>query len=143
MLPGSIASWRREAGLLVLVAAAYYGAARLGLLMQLPGTNSSPVWPPSSIGLAAVLVFGLRVWPAIAVGAFLANLLTLPDTRAGFLAAIAIAVGNSLEHVVALVLIRRLVPSVIPFDRAQDVFRFLAIAAIAFLVAITTGTNAL
>src|SRR5436309_8971863 len=91
------------------VAVAYYAGSRLGLLMQLPGTNASPVWPPAGIGLAAVLLFGLRVWPGITLGAFLANLLTLPSTWAGFMASSSIAVGNTLEHVVALVLLRRLV----------------------------------
>src|SRR2546425_12663092 len=100
------------------VGVAYYAGARLGLWMQLPGTNASPVWPPSGIGLAAVLLFGLRVWPGIALGAFLANLLTLPGTPAGFLAAAVIGVGNTLEHIVALLLIRSLVPSSSPFDRA-------------------------
>src|SRR2546426_12634745 len=84
------------------VAVAYYAGARLGLLIQLPGTNASPVWPPSGIGLAVVLVFGLRVWPGITIGAFLANLLTLPSTSVGFVASTLIAVGNTLEHVVAL-----------------------------------------
>src|SRR5438309_1158190 len=82
------------------LAATYFGAARLGLMLQLSGTNASPVWPPSGIGLAAVLLFGLRAWPGIALGAFLANLLTLPPTTAGLSAAGAIAVGNTLEQVV-------------------------------------------
>ena len=79
-------SWAEVA----LVALAYYAAARLGLLLQLPGTNASPVWPPSGIGLAALMMFGLRVWPGIMLGAFLANLLTLPSTPAGVLASSAI-----------------------------------------------------
>src|SRR5690348_17573149 len=103
------------------VALVYYAAARLGLLLQLPGTNASPVWPPSGIGLAAVLLFGLRFWPGIALGAFLANLHTLPPTQAGFLAAAAICVGNTLESVLAFLLLRRLVPAESPFDRPRDV----------------------
>ena len=62
-------SWAEMA----LVALVYYAAARLGLLLQLPGTNASPVWPPSGIGLAALMMFGLRVWPGIMLGAFLAT----------------------------------------------------------------------
>ena len=123
----------------VAVAAVYYGAARLGLLLQLPGTNASPVWPPSGIGLAAVLLFGLRVWPGIALGAFWANLLTLPSTPAGFLVAVAIAAGNTLEHVIARLLIGRLIPSLNPFERARDVFWFVVTGALACAVASTTG----
>ena len=126
-----------------LVAAAYYGAARLGLLMQLPGTNASPVWPPSGIGLAAVLLLGLRVWPGILIGAFLANLLTLPYTVPGCLASLGICVGNTLEPVCGLVLLRRLVPVGDPFERTPDVFRFFAIAAGACAVAATNGAASL
>src|SRR5947207_15983028 len=85
------------------VALAYYAAARLGLVLQLPGTNASPVWPPSGIGLAAVLAFGGRVWPGIYLGAFFANLVTLPEQglELRLLAASAISVGNTLEPIIA------------------------------------------
>ena len=126
-----------------LVALSYYATARLGLLLQLPGTNASPVWPPSGIGLAAVLIFGLRVWPGIAIAAFLANLLTLPHTPAGLLAAGAICLGNTLEQVVALLLIRRFVPAANPFERARDVFAFVVAALVACAVASTNGTTGL
>lgn len=126
-----------------LVALAYYGAARLGLLMQLRGTNASPVWPPSGIGLAAVLMLGLRVWPGILIGAFLANLLTLPHTLPGSLASIGICLGNTLEHVCALLLVRRWVPVGDPFERTPDVFRFFAIAAGTCALAATNGSTSL
>ena len=132
-------SWAEVAG----VALVYYAAARLGLLLQLPGTNASPVWPPSGIGLAALMMFGLRVWPGIMLGAFLANLLTLPSTPAGVLASSAICAGNTLEAVVALVLLRRFVPSSDPFDRARDVFKFVLTASLACAVASTGGTASL
>jgi two-component system, sensor histidine kinase and response regulator len=125
------------------VAGVYYLAARLGLLLQLPGTNASPVWPPSGIGLAAVLLFGLRVWPGILIGAFLANLMTLPLTGAGFLASAGICVGNTLEHVVALLLIRRLVGWESPFEHAAHVFRLIATAVVSSAVASTCGTASL
>jgi integral membrane sensor domain MASE1 len=147
MVAGSVTGSWRWACKLAFVAAAYYGAARLGLMLELPGTKASPVWPPSGIGLAAVLLFGLRICPAITAGAFLANLLTLPEeyagTPAGYLAASAIAVGNTLEHIVGVVLIRRLVRAESPFERANDIFRFVGIAAVSCAVASTNGTATL
>jgi PAS domain S-box-containing protein len=134
--------WRWAAGVMA-TALVYYGAARLGLLLQLPGTNASPFWPPSGIGLAAVLLLGLRVWPGILLGAFAANLLTLPATPAGFLASAAIGVGNTLEHVVALLLLRRLVPSLSPFDRARDVFWFVVTGGLSCAVASLNGATSL
>jgi integral membrane sensor domain MASE1 len=79
----SVAAWPRVLQV-AAVAVVYYAAARLGLTMQLPDTNASPVWPPSGIGFAAVMLTGYRVWPGIAVGAFLANLHTLPSTVDGW-----------------------------------------------------------
>ena len=125
------------------VGLAYYAAARLGLLLQLPGTNSSPVWPPSGIGLSALMVFGFRVWPGILVAAFLANLHTLPNTSAGILAASGIGLGNTLEQVIAFLLVRRLVPSTSPFDRSAEVFRFAVTACLACAVASTNGATTL
>src|SRR6266436_9651466 len=56
-----------------IVAILYYGAANLSLRLALEKTNASPVWPPSGIALAAVLLWGYRIWPGILLGAFLAN----------------------------------------------------------------------
>src|SRR5262249_26152235 len=137
-----LARWKWAAGVLG-VALVYYAAARLGLLLQLPGTNASPVWPPSGIGLAALLLFGLKVWPGILLGAFFANLLTLPDTAPGFLASCSIGVGNTLEQIVALLLLRWLVPSSSLFDRPGTVFRFVATAGLACAVASTNGATTL
>src|SRR4029079_19466072 len=92
-------TFRRHPTEMAAIGLSYYALARIGLLLQLPGTNATAVWPPSGIGLAAMLLFGLDVWPAIAVAAFFANVLTLPATSAGFIGAAAIAVGNTLEHV--------------------------------------------
>lgn len=125
------------------MAAVYYAAARLGLMLQLPGTNASPVWPPSGIGLAAILLFGPRLLPGIAMGAFLANLHTLPQTAGGFLAAGAICTGNTLEQVVAVLLLRQVASSTNPFERVRDVFSFVVVASVSSMVASTAGTTSL
>jgi PAS domain S-box-containing protein len=64
----------------------------------------TPVWAPSGIALAAMLVLGVRYWPAVALGAFLANV----TSDAPVAVAAGIAVGNSLEAVLGAVLVRRL-----------------------------------
>src|SRR5437588_2631436 len=48
------------------VAAAYYAAARLGLLAAVAQPVVSSAWPPSGVALAALLLLGLRLWPGIA-----------------------------------------------------------------------------
>src|SRR3974377_1026063 len=83
------------------LATAYYLAAILGLSMRFGRVSASPVWPPSGLALAAVLLLGYRVWPAVVLGAFLANL-TLPGFAAGrpvlaVAVGLGVAAGNTLE----------------------------------------------
>jgi signal transduction histidine kinase len=82
---------------------AYLLTARLGLSFDALGGIATTVWPPTGIALAAVVLGGVRLWPAIAAAAFVANLMSgIPVWGA-----LAIAAGNTLEAVVASVLLRR------------------------------------
>jgi hypothetical protein len=56
------------------VAALYYATGKLGLLQQLVRGQVTPLWPPTGIALAGLLLIGPRVWPGIALGAFLINI---------------------------------------------------------------------
>src|SRR2546425_10956244 len=74
------------------LAAVYLVAAKLGLMLAFVHASATAVWPPTGIALAAVLVFGDRVWVGIFVGAFLAN-----NAKAGSIAIeLAIAAGKTL-----------------------------------------------
>src|SRR4051812_18365808 len=76
----------------VLVSVGYFVAARLGLAVPFTTGNVSPVWPAAGIALASLLLLGYPVWPGIAMGAFLENLLSpIPH-----IAAAGLAVGNTL-----------------------------------------------
>jgi PAS domain S-box-containing protein len=87
----------------VVVIGAYVGAAKIGLDLDVAHGVITPVWAPSGIALASLLILGLRYWPAVAVGAFVANVTS--DSSAAVAAGI--AVGNTLEGVVGATLIRR------------------------------------
>src|SRR6478736_3920662 len=66
-----------------ITAAAYFVAGKFGLTLASVHTNVSPVWPPTGLALAAVLLFGIRVWPGVFLGALLVNLTTpIPVTVA-------------------------------------------------------------
>lgn len=129
----------REIAILAGIAVLYWAAARLGLLLAFEYKNVSPVWPPSGVALAALLLIGLRGWPAITVGAFLANYTTgLP-----FLTSALISGGNTLEALAgASVLL-----GVSRFDRTlgspRDVTRIVIAAAVSSSVAASTGVTAL
>jgi len=91
--------WRarvRYLATMLAVGLAYFVLAKLGLRLASINPSASPIWPPTGLALAAVLLGGLRVWPAIFVAAFAAN-----ATTAGTLTTSAlIALGNTLEGVV-------------------------------------------
>lgn len=89
-------SWR-YVGLVGIVALAYFLAAILGLSLASAHTNVSPVWPPTGIAIAALLIFGRRLWPAVLLGALAANLWTAVSVPV----AAGIAVGNTLEALAA------------------------------------------
>jgi MASE1 len=74
---------------LLLVAVAYYVAAKLGLRLALVGRNITPIWPPTGIAVVAFILLGRSVWPGVALAAFAVN---LPITTNG-LAAAATAAG--------------------------------------------------
>jgi len=116
------------------------------LRLALEKTNASPVWPPSGIALAAVLLLGYRVWPGILLGAFFANVVAFLANQAASARTIvvvssAIGLGNTLEAVVAAYLLQRWVGARSPFDRAQDVFRFTAAALLACCVAASVSAT--
>src|SRR5262249_16947297 len=119
----------------LVVVAAYVGAARVGLELSVAHGVITPVWPPTGIALAALLLLGPRFWPAIALGAFIAN---ATSGDASIPVAAAIAVGNTLEAVVAVSLLRR-VDFRSTFERAGDVLWFTVIAA--FLCTAISATN--
>ncbi|HMA42967.1 MAG TPA: MASE1 domain-containing protein, partial [Gemmatimonadales bacterium] len=108
------------------LAAVYFVAGRLGLRLAFVNASATPVWPSAGIGLAALLVLGYRVWPAILLGAFLVNI-----TTAGSVAiSAAIAIGNTLEGVVGAYLVNRYAGGRDCFDRPGNIFRFAGLAAV-------------
>jgi len=132
----------------LVVAILYYASASLGLLLALDKTNASPVWPPSGIALAAMLLLGYRACPGIMVGAFVANVHAFFANQAAADATIlavsaAIAMGNTLEAVVGRLILRRLVLSGSPFDRAAHVLKFTLTALLMCLVSASIGPTAI
>jgi signal transduction histidine kinase len=129
----------RAAAALALVALLYYPAARLGLLLQFRHTNVSPVWPPSGVAIASLLILGRRAWPALATAAFLVNVTTgLPPPVAAMVAA-----GNTGEYLMATELLRR-AGFRIELSRITDVVLLCVLGGLAApVVAASVGTTAL
>jgi diguanylate cyclase len=130
----------RRVVLLLGIAAVYYFAARLGLQFAYVDKSVTAVWPPTGIALAAFVLFGYRVWPAILGSAFLANV----TTSGVVLTSLGIAAGNTLEGLLGAYLVNRFARGGRVFDRVRDIFRFVALAALlSTIVSATIGVAAL
>ena len=88
---------------ILLLFAIYFGTARLGLSFGAVSRFATLVWFPSGIAIAALFLFGYRLWPGIFLGAFLANLVH----GAPLFVAIGIGIGNTLEALVGTYLLKR------------------------------------
>jgi signal transduction histidine kinase/DNA-binding response OmpR family regulator/integral membrane sensor domain MASE1 len=133
---------------LTLLTLCYALVARASLLLAFAHTNATPVWPPSGIAFAAVLLAGYRVWPAILLGALAANLATfhangLPLHGGVVLASALIAIGNTLEALSGVWLIRRYADITQPMGQLQNVYKFALVAMLMCVIGAGIGTTTL
>lgn len=125
---------------IVILSGVYFAAAKLGLTLAVVHPSATPVWPPTGIALAALLLMGYHAWPGIFLGAFLANL-----TTAGTVwTSLGIATGNTLEALVGAYLVNTYAGGRNVFNRPQDIFKFALLAAVVgTTVSATTGVVSL
>lgn len=121
-----------------LFAGVYYLAARVGLSVDPVNSFASLVWPPTGIAIATLFLLGNRLWPGIAIAAFLANYFT----GAPLVTALVIALGNSLEALFAVYMLRASGFSPL-FSRLRDSISYISSVAPATLVSATVGVAAL
>lgn len=119
--------------LVALLALTYWIGAQVGLVFVSENIYATLIWPPTGISLAAMLVFGYRVWPGIFIGAFIAEYgLGIP-----LISSAIIAGGNTLEAAAGCYLLRRM-PGFDPsLSRLRDLLALIVLAA-----GLTTIVNA-
>ena len=118
-----------------LLAVAYFLAARLALEMAIPPGYATPIWPGSGLALAALLLGGSRLWPGVWLGSAAANL----TIETSLVASVVIATGSSVQALVGAALVRRHIGVPYRFRRAEQVIKFVALAALASTIAPTCG----
>jgi signal transduction histidine kinase/ActR/RegA family two-component response regulator len=127
-------------GQAIVLAIVYALLARVGLRIHAVNAFATLVWPASGAALAAILILGFRFWPAITLGAFVANLWT----GAPVPVAIGIAAGNTLEAVAAAAAVRRIPGFRSSLDRVVDVVGLISLAGVAAAaVGATIGVSSL
>jgi two-component system, NarL family, sensor histidine kinase FusK len=126
-------------GVLAL-AAAYYGAAKLGQSLRYTASVSA-IWPPAGVGIAALFLWGLRWWPGVFIAELAVNGELLVGEHALPLGSlIGQQAGNMAEIVVGALLLRRLIGPRAALDRADQIGGTLAALGIATAISATVGT---
>lgn len=124
---------------LVAVAALYFGAAQTGFVFAFATKQVTAVWPPTGLALAALVLGGIRLWPGVAAGAFIANI----TANEPLLTAVGITVGNTLEAVAGAWLLS-LLPGFQPsLARIRDVLALGGAALASTLISATIGVASL
>jgi signal transduction histidine kinase len=129
-----------DAAEIVLLAAAYYGLAKLGQTLRYTASVSA-IWPPAGLGIAVLYWRGLRLWPGIFIGELLVNGELLLGNSALPLASVAgQQLGNLAEIIVGAWLLRRLIGPRATLDRATQVGGMIVAAGTATAISATIGT---
>src|SRR3990170_5272817 len=130
----------RAAGYILVLAFCYSCAGKFGLSLASVNPSASAVWPPSGIALAALLLWGYRLWPGIFLGAFLVNI----TTQGNVATTLGIASGNTLEALLGAWLVGRFANGAKAFERARNIFKFVLLAGlISTAVSATFGVTSL
>ncbi|WP_165917580.1 diguanylate cyclase [Roseateles saccharophilus] len=138
-------SW--SVGHAVLLALVYAISGRVALLLALPPSYASAIFPPAGIALAFVLAYGLRVLPGVFFGSLLLN--AWLDLSRGqpigldIAAPLSIAMGSTAQVVVGRLGLRRFLDSDSRFDTASSVLLFLLGAPIVCLTSASLSLAAL
>ena len=135
-------NWRKLLRYLAEVTAlaiTYHLAARLGLQMAYVQQNTSPVWPPSGIALAALLLLGIRDWPGITLGIVAGSLLT----GAPLGLSLGLGAANTLEALIGTFVLKKWIGFDPAINRIRDVVGLVAASVCGTSVSAVIGVTTL
>src|SRR3954470_5684815 len=126
---------------LTLTFLAYFCAGKLGqATTNIRSSNLGPVWPAYGIALAAFLVCGYRIWPAVALGAFSIAFFS-PVTH---LAALGQAAGATVAAFSGAYCLQRVANFDKSLSRLRDALALVVLGALgSALVSASVGTSVL
>src|SRR5262245_14624351 len=126
--------------MLAVIAVLYFATGKLALPLSVEAKQVTAVWAPSGISLAAFLLFGYRVWPAIVLGVFLLNF----PVDQSWLTVCGIALGNILEALSGAFLLWRVANFEPVLERRSDILALVGLAALlSTMVSATIGATSL
>ena len=132
----------------ITIALAYWLAGHIALGLAIPPGYTAPFFPSAGIALAALIIFGLRYWPAVLAGSALVQLgaawplIGTPGWNP--LGPMIVPIGATLQAVAGAMLARKLIGFPNTLDTPGSVIRLLAIVVPASsLVSCTIAVSAL
>lgn len=132
----------------ITITLAYWAAGHFSLMLAIPPGYTAPFFPSAGIALSALLIYGLRFWPAVLLGSALVQLAAawplIGTADWNPLGPIIVPVGATLQAVAGAVLARKLIGFPSALDTPGSVARLLAIAVpVSTLISCTTAISAL
>lgn len=125
-------------GRCLLLAAGYFLAGKLGLSLPYIDSHITLLWLPTGIAMAALVRWGMSVWPGIFLGSLLVNL-SIPSPPE---LALSIASGNTLGPMLAAWVLNRSGVSW-SLDRPFGITMLIASAALGMLISAGGGVISL
>src|SRR5712672_1349050 len=110
---------------MVMLIALYFLGGRVGKESSFLSGSVALVWPPAGIALAAILLFGNRFWPGVALGAVLFSFMN--GTPLGFFT-LGTAIGNTMGAIVCAFLLKKFIAFDNAMERTRDVTGYICLA---------------
>jgi len=130
----------KDAVAVLALAAAYVAAAKLGQTLRYTASVSA-IWPPAGVGIAALYLGGLRLWPGIFIGELIVNGELLAGDSALPIGSLAgQQVGNMAEVVFGAWLLQRLIGRRASLDGTSQVVGMAVAVGAATAISATSGT---
>ena len=133
-----------------IVALGYILGGYVGDLLSFPPVDLSPVWPPSGIALAALLLYGKRILPGLLAGILIVQTVSFTETAnlsevlQSFPVVFVISIGSVLQALTGCYLIHRFVGRNDPLLENRKIIRFFFLGGpLSCLIAPAFGTIAL
>ena len=118
----NVKNWLREE--MLLLATIYFFCGTFGLSLASINKSVSPIWPPTGVALAILILRGRDLRPGVFIGAFLVNIVQ----QGTVFTALGMATGNTLEAYTGAWLVCRYAGGARAFERIGNVLRLLLLA---------------
>jgi diguanylate cyclase (GGDEF)-like protein len=130
----------KNASALTVLFLVYVVAGKLGLRLASVNPSVSPVWAPTGLAIASILLLGTKAWRPIFLGAFVVNITTVGS----FLTALPISIGNTLEAVAGAWALTRLSLGASSFRTHRGILDFALLSAFgSTVISATIGVTTL